>query len=354
MHLFIVAPNKFIIPSVIVEATVIHLINNCLLNTHISIVIVEFPHFENLSKAFEGHDQVSFICKKEAGALIKNVKEARVLHFGDNVKWALDIPIYFMPLVLPAEVNKQSFVKRFLLKRSFNNYLKRATKIIANNEWTHASLQNHYLEFKAKVQLVTMQLDAPKTMEWTVLSAAKERIANGNNYFLYFAPLERFVPILKEFSVFKKWQQTTMNLVILLPNQQEVDKALMLLNGYKFKNDIQVYSIEELGDEWLAASYAILWEGVSSFTSTWMIKSIQYDIPLLLDDKISLPTSWQKAGELISLSDPQVLSNHFKLYYKDEIYRQARARLGKEWLDSIIQSTEGKELFNIIVLLHNK
>lgn len=354
MHLFIVAPNKFNIPSVIVEATVIHLINNSLLNTHISIVLVGFSRFENLSKSFEGQDQISFIRKKEVRSFINNIKDARVLHFGDNVKWAQNIPLYFMPLVLPAEVNKQSIIKSFLFKRAFNNYLKKATKIIAYNEWAHAILQKHHLEFAAKFELVALKLDSPNNLEWTDLSAAKENIAKGNNYFLYFAPLERFVPILKEFSIFKKWQQTTMNLVMLLPNQQEVDKAMVLLNGYKFKNDIQVYSMEEVDDVWLAASYAILWEGVTLFTSTWMIKSIQYDIPLLLDDQISLPTAWQKAGEVIPFREPQVLSNHFKLYYKDEIYRQARARMGKEWLDLINEPTEGKELFNNIVLSHIK
>lgn len=354
MHLFIVAPKKYIIPSAILEAIVVNIINNCLNNKQISIVIVGFPRFENLNISSEGLDQVSFISKKEAGSFIKNVDDARVLHFGDNVKWAQNLPVFFMPFVLPAESNNQSILKRFLFKRTFNNYLKKATKIIANNEWTYSILQKQYMNVKAKIELVFMQLDSPNNIEWTVLSAAKEEIANGFNYYLYFAPLERFVPILKEFSIFKKWQQTTMNLVMLLQNQQEVEKATMLLNGYKFKNDIQVYSMEEVGDEWLAASYAILWEGVSSFTSTWIIKSIQYDIPLLLDDKIALPTAWQKAGEILSFSKSQVLSNHFKLYYKDEIYRQARARLGKEWLDIINQSTRGKELFNNIVLSHIK
>jgi hypothetical protein len=354
MHLFIVAPKKFIVPSAIVEATVVNIINTCLPNNELSIVIVGLPRFESLNKFNFKLDQILFISKKEAGLLIKNVQDVRVLHFGDNVKWAQNVPLYFMPLALPEEENNLSILKRFILKKTFNNFLKKANKIIAINEWTYSSLQTTYLDFINKIELVTLQLAPSNVMEWAVLSAAKEEIANGNNFYLYFAPIERFVPILKEFSVFKKWQQTTMNLVILLKSQQEVDKALILLKGYKFKNDIQVYSIEEVSDEWLAASYAILWEGVSCMIASWIISSIQNDIPLLFDHKIQLPTTWQNAGELLSLSTSQVLSNHFKLYYKDEIYRQARARMGKEWLDSINQSSEGKELFNKIVFSHIK
>lgn len=354
MHLFIVAPNKLFIPSAILETIVMDIIYNCQKNIELSIVIVGFPRFENLHKSTEGLEHISYASNKEASLMFKQVQDARVLHFGDNVKWASNATMYFMPLSLPQEIKTNSFLNRFLSKRAFNNYLQKATKIIVSNEWILNSLQKYYVDLLPKIEYVFMNLDTPKSMEWTVLSAAKEEIANGNNYFLYFAPIERFVPILKEFSVFKKWQQTTMNLVVLLQNQQEVDKAMLLLNGYKFKSDIQVYSMEEVGDEWLAASYAILWEGVHSPMSRWIIKSIQYDIPLLFDDKISLPVQWQKAGEVLSFTDAQVLSNHFKLYYKDEIYRQARARIGKEWLDTINQPAGHQELFNNIVLSHIK
>ncbi|MEN9702434.1 MAG: hypothetical protein RIR55_1776 [Bacteroidota bacterium] len=354
MHLLIVAPKKLTMPSSILEAMVVDIIKNCKQNKDLSIVIVGFHGFENRIKEIEGVNHITFIAKKEAAIMVKQVKDARVLHFGDNLNWAQNIPVYFMPLALPSDLNNLSFLNRFLFKKVFNNYLKKASNIIATNDWAYASLQQNHVEFLHKMVQVSIPLNAPNALEWTTLSAAKEEIANGNNYFLYFAPLERFVPILKEFSVFKKWQQTTMNLVIMLQNQQEVDKAMILLKGYKFISDIQVYCIEDIDDEWFAASYAILWEGVSWFTSTWIIKSIQYDIPLLFDDKISLTTTWQKAGEVISFSDEQVLSNHFKLYYKDEIYRQARARMGKEWLDLINQPSEGKELFNNIVLSHIK
>jgi hypothetical protein len=39
------------------------------------------------------------------------------------------------------------------------------------------------------------------------------------------------------------------------------------------------------------------------------------------------------------------LSNHFKMYYKDEMYRQARAKMGKEWL---LEMTEQRNLNHFI------
>jgi hypothetical protein len=354
MHLFIVAPSKLIIPSAILEATMINVLNSCAGKTDINVVIIGFPFSENINMACQELQNVSFVSNKEAGALIRKVNQASVLHFGDNVKWAQNIPLYFMPLVLPSEMLNLPLWKRLLYKKAFNKWLKKATKMIVSSDWAMSNLQQNYPGYIDKIQIVHLPLKSPNILEWTELSAAKEEIANGNNYFLFFAPLERLVPIVKEFSIFKKWQQTTMNLVFVLENQQQVTKALILLNGYKFKNDVILYTADEVRPEWLAASYAILWEGVYATISAWIINAIQFDIPMLFDDKIQLPTSWLKAGEVFSFRESQMLSNHFKLYYKDEMYRQSRARIGKEWLESINQLSAQQELFNNIVLSHIK
>jgi hypothetical protein len=191
-------------------------------------------------------------------------------------------------------------------------------------------------------------------MEWAQLAAAKDALTNGNNYFLCFAPIERMVAILKEFSLFKKWQQTTMNLVLIVENERALEKAFLLLQGYKFKQDIVIHAAASLCREWIAASYVVLMEGVHFSTSIWIETAIQYDVPLLIDEQVSLPSTWLTAGEVFLFSEPTLLSNHFKLYYKDELYRQSRARMGKRWLESINESNGTQELFNKIVLSHIK
>jgi hypothetical protein len=84
--------------------------------------------------------------------------------------------------------------------------------------------------------------------------------------------------------------------------------------------------------EWLAATYAILYEGVTFTKSNWILYAIEYEVPILFDAAMNLPEAWLQAGEVFSFTEEQALSNHFKLYYKDEIYRQSRARMGTEWL----------------------
>ena len=354
MHLYIVTNTKLKIPTAILDATIMDILDACKLNAAVQIVLVG-ESFSNTLKTFcEGNAQISFESIAEASVTISEKGQVSVLHFGTNMQWAKNQQLYFLPLLIPQEITNLSFWRHALLKKQFNKWFTNATKIICTNDWARINLLKAHAQFNDKIQKVDFKVKTPAPLPWSQLSAAQAQLSNGNNYFLFFAPFDRFVAILKEFSIFKKWQQTTMNLVVVLKNQQEVDKALVLLMGYKFKQDIVIYSAEEMQLDWLAASYATLWEGVTATNAIWIEKSIQHEIPLLFDVQINLPENWLGAGEVVSFKEQQVLSNHFKLYYKDEIYRQSRARMGKEWLELLNHAKAPQELFNNIVFSHIK
>jgi hypothetical protein len=336
------------------DAIIVDMVTVCQEQSGLHIVIVRDRYSKKLQELGDRSSMISLATISEASSIIKKASKASAIHFGTNMNWARQHPVYFFPLVIPSDFIKLSFLSRILLKRNFNKWLVKATKILCSNEWSLSTLQNAYPELNSHIQQVNLPIQPPIQFAWNELSEIKEQLTNGHNFFLIFAPLERFVAILKEFSIFKKWQQTTMNLVVVLENQHQVEKANVLLQGYKFRQDIVIHSQDEVGIDWLAASYAVLWEGVNASKATWMENAIQYDVPLLLDKQIHLPVTWRAAGENLLFSETQTLSNHFKLYYKDEVYRQSRARMGKRWMESISQEQEKLELFNKIVLSHIK
>ena len=352
MYLFIYTKSDLNIPTLIMEAIIVDMIDTCHNHNGLNMVIVGDRYLENVKKRSERHSTISFATTSAASAMIKKGGKASVIHFGANTKWASKCPVYFFPLVLPSEMTELSFLSQIILKRRFNLWIEKATKILSANDWTFSNLQNAYPNLTSKIQLVNLPVTTPIQFDWSVIAETKAHLTNGNNYFLIFAPLARLVAILKEFSVFKKWQQTTMNLVVVLENKQQVEKAMALIQGYKFKQDIVLHTIDEVCLDWLAASYVVLWEGIAASKTTWIENAIQYDIPLLFDKQIKLPATWLKVGEVFSFSEHQALSNHFKLYYKDEVYRQASARVGKQWLISLNEEQRKQELFNKIVLSH--
>ncbi len=354
MLLFIAAKSDFALPKSIVFASIKDMLQSCAHNKDIAFIVVG-EHFEpDFIEYCSAFDEVSIRSTQEAVELVKQAHNAAVIHFGATIKWAKSLPQYFFPLVLPNELAGNSFIKRVLNNRKFNKWLQNSSSIFSANDWSLSTLELAYPEYSSKIQSVLLPTITTAVFEWQELSAAKEGLTQGNNYFLAFAPLERFTAILKEFSIFKKWQLTTMHLVFVFDTQKQVDTALVLLKGYKFKEDISIYLAGDLCIEWLAATYAILWEDIHFAKSVWIEYAIQYDVPLLFENKIALPENWLKAGEVFSFTEKQALSNHFKLYYKDEVYRQARARMGKEWLENRNEKRSGLELFNNIVLSLNK
>jgi hypothetical protein len=106
---------------------------------------------------------------------------------------------------------------------------------------------------------------------------------------------------------------------------------------------------------WIAASYAILFNSIRFDKTSLIEMAIEYGIPLIFNNaenqSASLPISWQQAGEQFSFEEKGGLSNHFKLYYKDELYLQARARMGKDWLAALYAEKKNTALVKIPLAL---
>ena len=200
------------------------------------------------------------------------------------------------------------------------------------NDWSIDSLRNQFPSLVKKMQEAWLPVSLLPKLEWVDLSETRDELSQSNNYFLSFTPVDNLIPTLKEFSVFKKWQQTTMSLVFILHNNNQLEQARQILKGYKYQDAVVLKTLPELRIEWVAAAYTILLDEID-FDKTSIIEwAVHYNVPLLFNQNQLQPTSWLNAGEVFLFSEKNAISNHLKLYYKDEMYRQARAKMGKEWL----------------------
>lgn len=290
--------------------------------------------------------QVCIVSEKESMALYKKEPPHILFHFGATIKAANQIPHFFIPLSLP-KPRPYSFIQNYLLNKRFVQWINKAHKVLCINDWAYAVMQAQFPAYTASLHNVYLPSLAVPKFEWQDLSKAQESLTRGNNYYLCFAPVQRFTAILKSFSQFKKWQHTTMHLVFVFDRLKDKELAMEQLKGYKFKNDIVVICTDELCMEWIAATYAILWEGVDFSKSIWMLYAVAYEVPLLLDSDLRLPSSWLHAGESFSFTEPQSLSNHFKLYYKDEMYRQSKAIMAKNWFVNLNEQQAASRALDI-------
>ena len=119
-----------------------------------------------------------------------------------------------------------------------------------------------------------------------------------------------------------------MSLVFVMDTDAEKDKAANLLLGYKYKDAVELVAVSKFKLEWIAAAYLTIFSGMNSHRFQFLTYTMRYQIPFLMHHNQAaanfIATDMAKAGEYFDFNQPDILANHFKLYYKDEMYRAAK------------------------------
>ena len=264
--------------------------------------------------------KVEWVHPEATAPLIAGSISNALIHFGPVAHWAKQLPSYFIPLTLPHHTGKLSWVKFWLEKKRFNKTMHGAKKVFALDEW-HA--QNRLV-----VERLYLEKAPLPNFEWSQLAPVRSALTDGNQYLLAFVGAEDILPIVKAFSVFKKWQLSTMSLVFVLDNGLEKDKAANILLGYKYRDAVELVSLSNFKLEWIAAAYLTIFGAMNSHRFQFLTYTMRYQIPFLLHqdntDSNFICSEMAEAGEYFDFKQPDVLANHFKLYYKDEMYRAAK------------------------------
>ena len=119
-----------------------------------------------------------------------------------------------------------------------------------------------------------------------------------------------------------------MSLVFVLDTEAEKDKAANILLGYKYRASVELVSVTKFTLEWIAAAYLTIFSAMNSHRFQFLTYTMRYQIPFLLHqekaDTNFICTKMAESGEYFDFKQPDILANHFKLYYKDEMYRAAK------------------------------
>jgi len=261
-----------------------------------------------------------WIHPEATAALIADSSASALIHFGPAALWARQLPSYFIPLTIPHLNSRLNWFQSWLAKKRFNQTMQRAKQVLALDEW-HA--QN-----RQGVERVYLEKAPMPNFEWSQLAPVRSALTDGNQYLLAFVDTEDILPIVKAFSVFKKWQLSTMSLVFVMETDAEKEQAANLLLGYKYKDAVELEVVSNFKLEWIAAAYLTIFSAMNSHRFQFLTYTMRYQIPFLMHhDQAAtnaIASEMAEAGEYFDFKQPDVLANHFKLYYKDEMYRAAK------------------------------
>ena len=238
MRLFILTDSNLIAPSEIIYQKVLDIIEVGAVSAHLHFYIVGNQLPLAHQELYTTYGNVTLLKTHQAEKLIGEVTNAIVIHFGSELKGSNQFPHYFIPLSSPYLKLNSSWLSKWKQRQIFKKYIHKSSATFCINDWSIDSLRNQFPSLAKKFQEAWLPVSLLPKLEWVDLSATRSAITESNNYFLIFLPLENLVNTLKEFSIFKKWQQTTMSLLVVVDGVAALEEARQIIKGYKYKKPV--------------------------------------------------------------------------------------------------------------------
>lgn len=210
----------------------------------------------------------------------------------------------------------------FLRKPQYHKYIKSAYRIIVSNEYIKQILIEKFPEAELKIISIPLLPDKQiQTLNFTQKEEIKSVLSDGKDFYLLMAEgieEDKIITTLKAFSFFKKWQQSSMNLLIVAEDKKIISLSKQL-ETYKFKDDVKLIPAQKK-DLACAAAYGCIFVSEKQQTNYKMNDCMQMQIPMIVYDSAYFKTEFQNTV-LYAKTDEKELSQKMILLYKDEALR---------------------------------
>jgi glycosyltransferase involved in cell wall biosynthesis len=186
-------------------------------------------------------------------------------------------------------------------------------------------------------------------LSWTAAESIKTQFTGGRSFFLFtgnIAAQHQLIELLKAFSIFKKWQQSNMQLVIAGYSSAWTEMLEEKLQQYKFRADIVLLKDPAGGiiEQLVAACYAVLLPISENIFCPSLLLAVQSGKALIAS---SQPVSHAviAAAEWVDKNDTaEGFAKAMILLYKDEKHLQ---RLEYQSRQEAMQLNRGQMLYAV-------
>lgn len=261
-------------------------------------------------------------------------------------------------LAIDRPVNQYLFVEHqtFFLPMNtfFKNNLKSGIATAKAVFVTDSLLANDFTKnfeaLKNKIQLLNFNFaEQNRQYSFDETEAIKEHYTEGFDYYLYHVNAtskSHVLIVLKAFSQLKKWQKTSLKLVLVFENDID-EKLLPDFKNYKYRNEVVI--IKETTENKLslkAASFAYIFLGDYN-NKQHVYDAMQFNVPVIAADTVDNHLLFQKSVVYASLT-VEGLAQQFQNMYKDEILRKQQLQNATQFLANFDNQTNTQKLIDII------
>lgn len=184
--------------------------------------------------------------------------------------------------------------------------------------------------------------NAVASVSWAEAESIKTRYTGGRDFFLFCGDIDerhRLVELLKAFSLFKKWQQSNMQLVIAGYPVLQPARFEEQLSSYKYRHDVVLLknvSPNEIAPL-TAAAYAVVYPVEQNILPLALVQAIRSGVAIIASD---IPANRQLTDTAIWIDNNHLqegFANAMMLLYKDESQKQQLVEKIKEQAKSFVR-----------------
>jgi hypothetical protein len=232
------------------------------------------------------------------------------------------------------------------LKTSLFKQIPKANKIIAPSGSVAHILKKDYDATKEKTEIIfPLPFKQITELSWQEREAVKREWTGGAEFFYSdasFASENEVLEFLKSYSVFQKWQQSSMMLVIKVADKSIFEEKL---STYKFRLLIALIDTDE---EITGAAYAII-QPFENINVPAIMKAVQQQVVVMVRDSADLPEL--PADCFIKIeNDIETLGKEMGSIYKKEQARNNMAAAAGSWLQNIPQQQQPRHLWKLLTV----
>ena len=218
------------------------------------------------------------------------------------------------------------------LKKHITHFVKRSAKIAVLNPSLKTVLVKTYGIDEHKISSINIGIDDDvKAYTYNEAEQVRNKFTDGKAYFLFFATpssIENIITMLKAFSIFKKWQKSNMQLVVLFSSGEK--NTIRDFSNYKYKADVKIlHSISmEMNRELIASAYAALQLPSVEIAEMEGSTALASEVPLITINNDFCKSIYGDTV-LYTAAEEKEIAEKMMLLYKDENARHDMIQKGK-------------------------
>jgi len=193
-----------------------------------------------------------------------------------------------------------------------------------------------------------------KVWEWHDKVLTKSEFTSGKEYFicqLDDKDEDLWLTVLKAFSKFKKWQQSTMQL-ILLPKHDIVPLDIVIkLGNYKYRDDVQTLEgiTEKEKANLFGCAYAVIHIPLNDADLQPVADALQCGVPVITTaTSTSLTEYGNNTGITVASAEPEILGDAIITMFKNEEQKTQMADNAKAQAEEIKRDDIAKAFWELV------